>query len=315
MTTKRPRIGVIGTGAIGGFYGGMLAQAGHDVHFLLRSEYDEVAANGLRIESAVTGTHVLNPVQAYRDVADMPPCDWLLVCAKTTSNAALAPVIAQAAGPGATVVLLQNGYGVEDSLRPLLPEKLSLLGGLCFICVHRGASGVVVHEALGGINFAFHSGPRPEEASLLVNEVTALFKEAGVDATSLPNLDQARWQKLVWNAPFNGLAVLLDSGTEGLLGHPESRALVRAIMDETLGAAAACGHALPAELPERMLMGTARMPNYLPSMYHDYRRKRPMELDALYAAPLAAAEAAGFAMPRTAMLLQALRFLEARTAS
>src|SRR3990167_8264474 len=100
---QRPRIAIIGTGAIGGVYGGVLARAGFDVHFLLRSEYEAVRSNGLQVNSAVHGTITLDNVQAYRDVAQMPPCDWLLVGAKTTSNAALAPLIAQVAAPGAKV--------------------------------------------------------------------------------------------------------------------------------------------------------------------------------------------------------------------
>ncbi|MEB0160621.1 2-dehydropantoate 2-reductase N-terminal domain-containing protein, partial [Pseudomonas sp. AH2 (2023)] len=139
--TKKPRIGIIGTGAIGGFYGVMLARAGFDVHFLLRSEFAVVSEKGLTINSAEYGVMTLNPVQAYSSAADMPPCDWLLVSTKTTDNAGLAPLIAQAAAPGAKVLLLQNGLDVEDSLRALLPESLHLLGGLCFICVHRTAPG------------------------------------------------------------------------------------------------------------------------------------------------------------------------------
>src|SRR5690606_5799345 len=124
--TSAPRIGIIGTGAIGGFYGTMLARAGHDVHFLLRSEYGAVVERGLQLNSAVHGALNLAPVQAYQHVDEMPPCDWLLVGAKTTANAELAPLIAKAAGPGAKVVLLQNGLAVEDELRPLLPDDLHL---------------------------------------------------------------------------------------------------------------------------------------------------------------------------------------------
>src|SRR3546814_2946722 len=112
--SSRPRIGIIGTGAIGGFYGVMLARAGFDVHFLLRSEFSAVAENGLGLNSAVHGARQLNPVQAYRSAAQMPRCDWLLVGTKTTGNAELAPVIAAAAAEGARVVLLQNGLGVEE---------------------------------------------------------------------------------------------------------------------------------------------------------------------------------------------------------
>lgn len=96
----RQRIGIIGTGAIGGFYGLMLARAGHDVHFLLRSEYSVVAQRGLSLNSAVYGELHSHPVQAWNRAEDMPSCEWLLVGAKTTSNAELAPIIARVGAPG-----------------------------------------------------------------------------------------------------------------------------------------------------------------------------------------------------------------------
>lgn len=308
-----PRIGIIGSGAIGGFYGLMLARAGFDVHFLLRSEFAAVASQGLRLNSAVHGTLQLDNVQAYQSAADMPPCDWLLVGAKTTSNAELAPLISQAAAPGAKVVLLQNGLGVEEELRPLLPDSLHLLGGLCYICAHRSAPGVIEHQALGGVNLGYHSGPADSEnRQLILEQGTNLFTTAGLDSSAMPDLTQARWQKLVWNVPYNGLAVLLNSATTALMGNAESRALIEAIMQEVVDAAGACGYQLPSGFAGKLLSATERMPDYLPSMYHDFALQRPLELHAIYAAPLAAAAQAGCAMPRTEMLYQTLRFLEQR---
>ncbi|MGF6691443.1 2-dehydropantoate 2-reductase [Metapseudomonas resinovorans] len=314
MSSSKPRIGIIGTGAIGGFYGVMLARAGADVHFLLRSEYDAVAARGLQLNSAVHGAQALFPAQAYRDAAEMPPCDWLLVGAKTTSNAALAPVIAQAAAPGAKVVLLQNGLAVEDELRPLLPESLHLLGGLCYICVHRSAPGVIEHQSLGAVNLGYHSGPACDEAErlALTEEGSALFKAAGIDSAAVANLEQARWQKLVWNVPYNGLSVLLNAGTTALMGNADSRELIQAIMEEVVDGATAVGHRIPDNFAAKLLASTDRMPDYLPSMYHDFVQKRPLELGAIYEAPLVAASAAGFEMPRVRALYQALRFIDAR---
>lgn len=311
MTASKPRIGIIGTGAIGGFYGLMLARAGYDVHFLLRSEYETVIQNGLQVNSAVHGPLHLDAVQAYRSAADMPKCDWLLLGAKSTSNPELAPLIATAAGSDAKVVVLQNGLGIEEDLRRSLPDDVHLFGGLCFICAHRSALGVVEHQALGGINIGYHSGPAAgmEQQQTLVEESVAMFRAAGVDANAATNLAQARWQKLVWNMPYNGLSVLLNAGTAPMMANPDSRALIRSIMLEGQGAAAACGHPLPEALVDRMLMATDHMPNYLPSMYHDHANRRPMELDAIYAAPLAAAANAGFAMPKTEALYQALRFI------
>jgi 2-dehydropantoate 2-reductase len=309
---QRLRIGIVGTGAIGGFYGLMLAKAGHDVHFLLRSEYQAVVANGLRLNSAVHGQLHLQPVQAWGDPAEMPPCDWLLVGAKTTSNAQLAPVITRLSRPGARVVLLQNGLAVEEQLRPLLPHNLHLLGGLCFICTHRAAPGVIEHQALGAVNLGYHSGPaRAGESLAIVEEGAELFRSAGLESVAMVDLQQARWQKLVWNVPYNGLSVLLGAGTTRLMANADSRALILELMHEVVQGAAACGQVLPEGYPEKLLATTERMPDYLPSMYHDFQHKRPLELQAIYAAPLAAAAAAGCELPKMRMLHQALRFLDA----
>src|SRR5690606_33175972 len=182
------RIGIIGTGAIGGYYGMMLARSGHDVHFLLRSEYAPVLECGLQVNSAVHGVLHLDDVQAYRNAAEMPACDWLFVAAKSTNNEDLAPLIVEAAAPGAKVVLLQNGLAIEDGLRPLLPEGLHLLGGLCAIYAHRSAPGVVEHQALGHINLGYHSGPatNDEARQAVLNEGVALLKEAGVNSVAMP---------------------------------------------------------------------------------------------------------------------------------
>ncbi|QEY59050.1 putative 2-dehydropantoate 2-reductase [Pseudomonas sp. C27(2019)] len=309
---QQPRIGVIGTGAIGGFYGLMLARAGFDVHFLLRSEYDAVSRHGLRINSTVHGELHLPKVQAYNDVAQMPQCDWLLVGAKTTSNADLAPIINQAAAPNAKILLLQNGFAVEEQLRPLLDAHLHLLGGLCFICVHRSAPGVIEHQAQGGVNLGYHSGSvSAEEGYAIAQQGAALFQQAGLDSKAMAQLQEARWQKLVWNIPYNGLSVLLNSNTAQLMGEPHSRELIVDLMNEVIAGAAACGYPLPDTLVAGMLKVTDAMPAYLPSMHHDFTQQRPMELQAVYRAPLEAAQAAGCAMPKVKMLLQTLEYLSA----
>jgi len=307
-------VGIIGTGAIGGFYGVMLARAGFDVHFLLRSEFSAVAERGLQVNSAVHGPLTLNPAQAYCAAADMPKCDWLLVGAKTTSNADLAPAIIEAAKPDAKVLLLQNGLDVEDSLRPLLPDSLHLLGGLCLICVHREGPGVVTHQALGAVNIGYHSGPAIDQVTrmAMVEEGAGLFRAAGIDSQAMPNLHQARWQKLVWNIPYNGLSVLLGAGTSALMADADSRALIQTLMAEVVQGAKSCGHDVPPGYADYLFMMTEKMPDYWPSMYHDFLHKRPLELEAIYARPLAAAKAAGCELPRIESLYRTLGFIDRR---
>ncbi|MFJ3110695.1 putative 2-dehydropantoate 2-reductase [Pseudomonas putida] len=309
MHSNTPRIGIIGSGAIGGFYGLMLARAGFDVHFLLRSEYQAVREQGLSLDSAVHGTLQMK-VQAYVNAADMPPCDWLLIGAKATSNAQLAPLIVQAAAPGAKVVLLQNGLGVEEQLRSALRSDMHLLGGLCFICVNRQAPGVIRHQALGAVNLGYHSGPAIDGGAALVAEGAGFFQAAGIDSQAMPNLALARWQKLVWNVPYNGLSVLLGASTTPLMAERHSRELIQALMAEVVQGAEACGHVLPEGYAEHLFQVTERMPDYWPSMYHDHAHQRPLELQAIYAEPLARARAAGCSLPRMEMLYQALSFID-----
>ncbi|SDS64294.1 2-dehydropantoate 2-reductase [Pseudomonas sp. Z003-0.4C(8344-21)] len=311
---KKTVVGIIGTGAIGGFYGVMLARAGFDVHFLLRSEFSAVAERGLQVNSAVHGPLTLNPAQAYCAAADMPKCDWLLVGAKTTSNADLAPAIIEAAKPDAKVLLLQNGLDVEDSLRPLLPDSLHLLGGLCLICVHREGPGVITHQALGAVNIGYHSGPAIDQVTrmAMVEEGAGLFRSAGIDSQAMPNLHQARWQKLVWNIPYNGLSVLLVAGTSALMADADSRALIQTLMAEVVQGAKSCGHDVPPGYADYLFMMTEKMPDYWPSMYHDFLHKRPLELEAIYARPLAAAKAAGCELPRIESLYRTLGFIDRR---
>lgn len=307
----KPRIGVIGTGAIGGFYGVMLARAGYDVHFLLRSEYAAVQQNGITVESRVLGELNLSPVQAYQDAADMPACDWLLVGAKSTSNDALAPLIAKAAAPGAKVVLLQNGLGNEDQLRDQLPADLHLIAGLCYVCLYRKGPGVVIHQDNGMIDLAYHSGGADaEQQKAIITEGADIFREAGLKAREHANLEAARWQKLVWNAPFNGVSVILNAGTAALLSNTASRQLIRDLMQEVVDAAAACGHTMPEGFPDMLLTATQRMPDYLPSMYHDWLHKRPMELDNLYGQALKLGQAAGQPMPGLRSVLGMLQFIQ-----
>ena len=131
---------------------------------------------------------------------------------------------------------------------------------------------------------------------------------------AMPGLQQARWQKLVWNVPYNGLSVLLKASTAPLMADASSRALILALMDEVVQGARACGHHLPDGYAEQLFNMTEKMPDYWPSMYHDHVHKRALELAAIYGAPLAAARAAGCELPRIEALFQALSFIDRHNA-
>jgi 2-dehydropantoate 2-reductase len=311
------RVGVIGVGAIGGFYGGLLARSGRNVRFLLRSEYSAVAAAGIRIESKDHGDMHLDRIQAYRSPEDMPPCDWLLLSTKAVSNTEVAPVLARIAAPGARVIVMQNGLGVEDELHKQLPPDLHLIGGLCYTGVQHLGPGHLRHIAYSGLHLGYHSGPAatPAERAAVLDEGLALFAETGVAAQTVADLTGARWQKLLWNIPFNGLSVLLDCGITELVENPDTYALAWSMMDEVARAADRCGHPLPANAVTNTMALTSFRQNYYPSMVYDYHHRRPMELEPIYDAPLRAARGAGVDMPKVQALYQSLRFIDARNRS
>ncbi len=309
MTTQR--IAVIGAGAIGGFYGIQLAKAGHAVQFLLRSDFSVAREHGLRLESARLGDHHVDPQHIFAAVEAMQPCDWVLVSAKTTSNPCLAPLINRVAAQGARVLLLQNGLAVEDELRPLLRDDLHLLGGLCMVIVHRVAAARIEHSAGGRLSVGYHSGPPGHSAGSELAACATLFDGTAIDLVPMVDLAQARWQKLLVNIPFSGLSVLLDSGTRKLLDLPETCTLLRELMEEVAAGAAVCGQTLPPDSVEVAWASTDR-PDYCPSMYLDFHARRPLELHAMYAAPLREVARAGGQMPKVEMLYQTLRFIDER---
>ena len=132
LCMKFMKYGIIGTGAIGGFYGGKLAHAGMDVHFLLHKDYEYVCEHGLQVDSC-DGSFHLDHVNAYRQTADMPVCDVVLVCLKSVNNHLLSELLPPLLGSHTVVVMIENGIGIEDDVQQMFPE-VQLVAGLAFIC-------------------------------------------------------------------------------------------------------------------------------------------------------------------------------------
>jgi len=187
---------VIGSGALGGFYGGKLAHASKDVHFLFHSDYQFVVDNGLKVDS-VTGNFHLPNVQAYRSTADMPKADVVLVCLKTTNNYLLKTLLPPILHSGTIIVLIQNGLGVEEDVAADFPQQ-PIAGGLAFICSNKIGDGHIAHLDYGKLNIGVFQG----EIDATLEQLKADFSEAGVPTEVSPNLMTARWQKLVWNIPL-----------------------------------------------------------------------------------------------------------------
>ncbi|HEY9648522.1 MAG TPA: putative 2-dehydropantoate 2-reductase [Chroococcidiopsis sp.] len=302
---------ILGTGALGGFYGARLQQAGSTVHFLMRSDYDYVCQHGLRVESP-EGDITLPTVHAYRQVSDMPRCDVVVVALKTTQNHHLADLLPPVLKDDGVVLVLQNGLGIEPEVAEIVGSD-RVMGGLCFICSNKVGPGHIRHLDYKKIALGeYAEGYAAAGITARMQQIAADFERAGIPIEIAEDLFHARWKKLVWNIPFNGLSVVLDAQTNEMMGDPAVCQLSEQLMWEVLAGAAACGRAIAPEFVQTMLDHTAQMSPYRTSMKIDYDERRPLELDAIFGKPLKFATAAGANLPRIDMLYRQLQFLDAR---
>ena len=295
---------IIGTGAVGGYYGGRLAHAGNEVHFLLHSDYDYVREHGLQVDSC-DGSFHLDAPNIYHTTADMPKVDVVIVALKTTRNHMLKELLPPLLHPETLVLLIQNGIGPEPILQQQFPN-LYLAAGLAFICSAKTEPGRVNHQCYGSINIGNYSCKNQQIVDRLIQD----FTEAGIKAASI-EYHEARWKKAVWNMPFNGMTVVMNAQTNQLLANPATMQLIRRQMMEVIGAAQALGvKGLDESFADRMIEMTLSMTPYSPSMKLDYDFHRPMEIDYLYSNAIAEAHRAGYAMPCRERLEAQLRFVQ-----
>lgn len=317
--TNAKRYAILGTGAIGGYYGACLQRSGQDVHFLLHRDYEQVRQQGLKVDS-VDGDFVLPQVQAYQRAEDMPVADVVVIGLKTTQNAQLLPqLLPPLLGPETVILTLQNGLDIEGEIAAIAPQNM-IISGLCFICSNKMGPGHIHHLDYGSVLMGtYHPERQPAGIAAELEAIAADFTQAGIKVDLTPDLYLARWQKLVWNVPFNSLSVILDAMTTDLMADPNARQLAVDLMAEVVTAAHACcqkatpgrDRALPAGIIDTMLTNTAKMKPYRTSMKIDFDERRPLEAEAIVGNPLRAAQWAKIETPRIEMLYHQLKALDA----
>ncbi len=277
-----PRIAIVGSGAVGCFYGAKLLHSGLDVHFLMRSDLDHVGKDGLRIESTATGDLKLPKISVYADTADIGPCDLVVIALKATDNEALKYLIPPLLQEHTTLLTLQNGLGNEQFLAGLFgPTRV--MGGLCFVCLNRVSPGVIRHIAEGRVTmgeFSGHPVPRTHDIGLW-------FKRAGISCRVVDCLMTERWRKLVWNIPFNGLAIASGkTDTGAILADSYQRERACSLMREVIEIARCCGYQLPFSMVDEQLGVTRGMGAYKPSSLLDYEKGNKVEVESIWGRPL-----------------------------
>jgi 2-dehydropantoate 2-reductase len=224
------------------------------------------------------------------------------------------------------VVTLQNGLGNEEQLAQYFPRE-QILGGICFVGLNRIAPGVIQHLGEGMILLGEFAGwPEPR-----TQDLATMIRNAGVPCKVAENLIRSRWEKLVWNVPFNGLGMASAAGydavvgakdpsseigecltTDKLLDHGRWEDLVRELMIEVIATANALGLSVPVALAEKQITRTRPLGPYRASTQLDFEAGRPLELEGLFFEPLRQAKKAGVSTPRLAKLCKILTSLALR---
>jgi 2-dehydropantoate 2-reductase len=296
------KIAIVGSGAVGGYYGARLARAGAEVHFLLRSDYSVVRDNGWNITDQ-DGNWKLQPANAHNRAETIGMCDCVIVAAKATANPSLPPLVRPLLGKDTLLLTLQNGLGnVEFHANYAGAERV--LGGLAFVCINRLAPGVLRKYIPGSVRIGEFSGP----ARARTHNLAALFAQAGVDCEAVDSLATALWRKLVWNVPFNGLTIVAGGvTTDHILAQAEWRDRAWQLMLEVRAGAAALGIEIPEAFLQRQMEVTYPMGAYRPSSLIDFLAGREVEVEAIWGEPARRARVVGVALPALEALYAELK--------
>ena len=296
------KIGIVGTGAIGGWYAALLAEAGHEVHCLARSDFKVIQDNGLTIRNKGQ-ERIVRVASASPDAAKIGPCDLIVVTIKSTSNHAILGLVSPLLGPTSIVVTLQNGMGNVEVLAKLLPIE-RVVAGLCFVCINRLAPAVIDTSLAGYVRMAAATG----SISAAVETCVATFAAAGVDCQAEASLESVLWKKLCWNIPFNGLSIAGGAITTDLiLANPALNERAYVLMKEVQAAAVARGHGFEDAHIKRQFVVTVGMGPYRPSSLIDFVEGRDVEVEGIWGEPLRRGLAAGVMMPETEKLVAEIK--------
>lgn len=306
-TNPREKIAVVGAGAIGLFYGGLLAKAGYDVHFLMRKDLDWVKQKGLIIEWREEKFQ-LYPLQVFSSTQQIGPCKWVIISLKASANDALLELLPPLLTPQTVLVCFQNGIDNEKWLYDNFGPR-TVIGGILFVCINRTGPGKVTNFGFGKVQLGQYNALAGKE----VKELEFMLRSAGIETEIVSSLEEARWKKLVWNIPFNGLAVAAGGiDVAEILDHPELERATRELMEEIIRAAKAMGYCISKDFIELQIEVTRKMGRYKPSSLVDYFEKKPLEIEAIWGKPLKKARAKGIHLPKLQLLYAILDSLNCR---
>lgn len=302
------RIAIYGAGAVGGYFGGRLAQAGQEVIFIARGQtLQALQTQGLRVES-IAGDFVVQPVQATDDPATVGPVDLVIVAVKAWQVPAAAKAIRPLIAANTLVLPLQNGVEAPGQLAAVLGQE-HVIGGSCVIAAEVVAPGHLRHA---GLPPAINMGELDNRRTARIETVQRLFAQCqGVAVNIVNDIIAALWQKFMIIAPWSGVGAVTRAPLHTVCRQPEAHQLLKGAIAEIEAVARAQGVALP---PTAAADTLARLENLGPglvaSMQRDLMNGRPSELEAQTGAVVRLGQAAGVATPVNSFIYASLLLQE-----
>ena len=271
------RIAVYGAGGVGGYFGGRLAQAGADVHFIARGAHlQALREQGLRVRSVTGDFEVRAP--ATDDPAEVGSCDFVLFCVKTFDTDAAAARLGPLVSEDTAVVSLQNGVENEETLARAVGDD-HVMGGAAFIFAEIAEPGVIRHT--GGpasITFGEFDGRASERAQRLL----ACCEQAGFAAELSQSIKTVLWAKLAFICAQAGMTAAVRLPIGEIRTAAAAWAAFSRLVTEVCAVAEAEGHPVPPAARERALALAQALPGSFSSLHDDLMAGRRMELDALH---------------------------------
>lgn len=263
------KIAVMGAGAVGCYFGAMLARAGHDVTLIARPGHvDAIRQHGLVLESR--NFHGNIPVQATDEPSGVEGADVVLFCVKSADTETAGRSIAPFLTPDATVLCLQNGVDNAERLQATIRQVA--VPAVVYVATEMAGPGHVKHHGRGELII----GPSPASV-----DIARQFSDAAIPTTVSDNVISALWVKLITNCAYNALSAVAEMPYGPLLAVSGVTDVVESVIEECLAVARALGISIPADISETILALPATMPNQYSSTAQDLARGKPTEVDYL----------------------------------
>ncbi len=303
------RIAIFGTGSVGGYFGGRLAQAGVDVIFIARGEnLDAMQTHGLRVDS-INGDFVVKSIQATNDPLEIGLVDLVLVGVKAWQVSEAAEAMRPMIGPETFILPLQNGLEAPAQLSELLGDRHAL-GGLCGLFCYVAGPGHIVHA---GTDPFVKFGELDNHHSPRVELLLDTFKRAGINAEIPPDIQVAMWMKFLLIAVWSGMGAVTRAPVGIWRSLPETRRMAELSLQEIIAVAAARHIALPEDaLQTIMTMYDGLVPQSTASLQRDLMEGRPSELEAQIGAVVRFGLEADVATPQHTFIYRSLLPMELR---